>query len=131
MAFNFEEHRLFCLQGDRYSGKENTTEFIHVRTFEFQESAKRIYAERKDEWSHQVMSRIQNVIDLQAPEPVYHQKCSVNFRTGYEIPKCFSDSNVATKKVKMLGRPVEVKRHAAFLEMISYFQKNDEEQMTI
>ena len=47
------------------------------------------------------------------------------------IHKCFSDSVIVTKKVKLLGRPIEEQRYAAFLEMINYFLQNDEEQMTI
>ena len=39
--------------------------------------------------------------DLCAYDCIYHQKCSVNFRTGKDIPKEF---NMATTEVKK-GRP--------------------------
>ena len=61
VAFNFKEHCLFSLQGDKYSGKKTTTKLVPVRTFEFQESVKKIWADRKDEWSQQVMLRIRSV----------------------------------------------------------------------
>ena len=43
------------------------------------------YAERNDSWSTNVLSRIQFVQDLHAADAVYHQKCSVNFRTGKSL----------------------------------------------
>ena len=45
-------------------------------------TSKKICRERNDSWSTNVLSRIQFVQDLHAADAVYHQKCSVNFRTG-------------------------------------------------
>ena len=98
VAFNFKEHCIICLKGDKYSGKKTMTKLVPVRTFEFQEPVKKICADRKDEWSQQVMLRVRSVIDLHAAEAVYQQQCSVNFTAGYNIPKCFSDSVIVTKK---------------------------------
>ena len=41
---------------------------------------------KNDSWSTNVLSRIQFVQDLHAADAVYHQKCSVNFRTGKCLP---------------------------------------------
>jgi hypothetical protein len=57
-----------------------------VRTKDFQINIEKICRERNDSWSTNVLSRIQFVQDLHAADAVYHQKCSVNFRTGKCLP---------------------------------------------
>ena len=57
----------------------------------------------------------------------------MNFRTGREIPVCFSSDEQVTcsaKKSKR-GRPLEEERGWAFKKVIEYFEENDEEQLTI
>ena len=43
--------------------------------------------------------------DLHAADCLYHQKCSINFRTGKSKPQDFC-SPPAEKKRKLCGRPV-------------------------
>ena len=62
-----------------------------------------------------------------------NNKCSINFRTGREIPVCFSSDEHVTfsaKKSKR-GKPLEEERSWAFKEVIEYFEEDDEEQRTI
>ncbi len=52
-----------------------------------------------------IRARILNVHDLPAVDAVYHQTCSVNFRTNRKLPKVYEvDEQLAVKKRKV-GRP--------------------------
>ncbi|CAB4012963.1 Hypothetical predicted protein [Paramuricea clavata] len=61
---------------------------------------------------------------------VYHNQCSVNFRTGKDVP-CKYNSDNQTKKQKQAGRPQNVSRIDAFLKVVKYLEENDEEQFTV
>lgn len=57
-----------------------------MRTQDFQDSIAQICKERNDEWSETVLDRLEYAQDLHAADAVYHQACSVNFRTGKQVP---------------------------------------------
>ena len=74
-------------------------------------------------------ARILHVHDLHVAEAIYHQTCSVNFRTKKQMPKVqFATENFKRTK---LGHPQDDNRAEAFLEVVSYLEDNDDEQITI
>jgi len=88
--------------------------------------------ERKDYWAGQVESRLHCVSDLHAADAVYHQQCSVNFRTGKQIPQQFqtSDNTLQSSSGKP-GRPEDAAQSTAFLSVVNYLEEYDDEQITI
>ena len=59
---------------------------------------------------------------------MYHQACSVNFRTGKQIPKKHG-KDTDSKRAK--GRPMDTVKSKAFLKVTEFLVENDEEQITI
>ena len=68
--------------------------------------------------------RFNSINDLFAADAVYHQVCSVNFRTNKSIPHQFATEECPQAK---RGRP----QKEAFLKVAAYLQENDDEQKTI
>lgn len=62
-----------------------------------------------------VRARILQVHDLPAADAVYHQACSVNFRTKKQIPMLFASEQPDVKKRK-IGRPQDEDNNDAFLK---------------
>eukprot|EP00794_Sanderia_malayensis_P013321 gene13321-14693_t len=95
-------------------------------------TVEQICQDRKDVWAVKVNDRVKTAIDLHAADVVYHKQCSVNFRTGKDIPSYFAakQGTIPAKKVRR-GRPLEEERVQAFERVIQYFEENDEEQLTI
>lgn len=71
------------------------------------------------------MGRTAYVLDLHAAGAIYHQQCSVNFRTGKGIPQGPSPS----KHLKRGRRSDEVLD--AFLKVAKVLEDNDDEQTSI
>ena len=86
--------------------------------------------ERNDSCAHSVLARISSAHDLHATDAIYHKACDINFRTMRQIPTGFRKEKLCTKKVK-LGRPEELDRSEAFLEVAKFLGENDDEQITI
>ena len=128
-AFVFKEHCLFCGQPARYEKKKKGFDVIPVRTKDFQDSVVKICKERQDPWSLIVEGRIAFAQDLHAADAVYHQTCSVNFRTNKDIPQPYSDEK-APKKAKH-GRPSDEEKLTAFYKVANFLSENDEEQTTV
>ena len=61
------------------------------------------------------------------------QACSVNFRTGKQIPRqhCSDDSTDNGSKRPRKRRPVDSAKAKAFLKVAQFLEKNDLEQITI
>ena len=57
-------------------------EFYLVRTVDNQNEVYEKCKERNDSWGRTVMARIEYSRDLHASDAIYHQTCSVKFRTG-------------------------------------------------
>lgn len=117
----------------KYDGKKKGFNVIPARTKDFQTSIKVLCRDRTDEWSQIVLGCLQYAQDLHAADTVYHQSCSVNFRTGKRIPKQYnSDSNddKGVKKPKQ-GQPVDTVKSSAFMKVVQYLEENDEEQTTV
>ena len=73
--------------------------------------------------------RLNNVNDLFAADTVYHQVCSVNFRTNNAIPRQFITCEEDPQAKR--GRPRDSAQIDAFLKVATYLQENDDEQTTI
>lgn len=61
-------------------------------------------------------------------DAVYHQNCSVSFRTNRGRPTQHSPTSEAKRTP---GRPEEPERIRAFQATVAYFEENDEEQLTV
>ena len=67
--------------------------------------------------------------DLHAADCVRHQSCSVNFRTGRNIPHQYQcDEEYKRAEV---SRPENELQRSAFLKTCDFLENNDEEQVTI
>ncbi|CAC5372532.1 unnamed protein product [Mytilus coruscus] len=90
VEFDFKKHCLFCGQlADAVIGRKRKSDVYPVRTSEFQCKIEDICKQREDEWALEVRGRLEFVQDLHAADALYHQTCSVNFRT-LQTPLAFS-----------------------------------------
>lgn len=126
--FSFKENCIFCGQSAKYDRKRRGYEMFPVRTKDFQDSVRKICLERNDGWAQKILARLEFAQDLQAADAIYHQKCSVNFRTKKQIPQTFDEEYGCPKKK---GRTHDVARADAFLKVASYLEENDDEQITL
>lgn len=80
------------------------SDYSYVKTDTFVKTILDCCERRSDDWSFIVKGRIEYYGgDLHAADCIYHHKCSVNFRTGHEMPVQF---RVGTEvKRKKTGRP--------------------------
>ena len=127
-GFSFKTDCFFCGRTAKV-GKKRKYDVLEVKTIGIKETILKICEERADSWSDVVKARILHVHDLHAADAIYHQTCSVNFRTKKQMPIAqFAAEDI--KKPK-LGRPQDDKRIKAFLKVASYLEDNDDEQITI
>ena len=128
--FHFATDCLFCGNTVKFVGKRKSCdEVFRVRTIEFKDTVLSTCQERSDEWAATVQSRILNVHDLHAADSLYHQVCSINFRTGKQIPSIHQIREFKSKRPK-LGRPQDDVRYNAFLKVVNFLVENDD-QVTI
>ena len=127
-TFNIKEQCVFCECGSTYNErKDKGHKLIPVRTMDFEKNIKAAASVRCDRWSEKVLSHIQSVHDLPAADATYHQCCSVNFRTGKDIPQVFS-SDIPEK---LRGRHKDISQTEAFLSVMTELDDNDDEQITM
>ena len=70
-------------------------------------------------WSQTVLGRLEYLRDFHAADAVYHQTCSINLRTGKNIPKqCSTDLDNGAKLCKTQGRPFDIVKSSAFKEVV-------------
>ena len=91
-TFLFGSKCLFCGTNAETNGKKRGIDVYLVRTLDFQQSIRTLCDARGDEWSEKVIGRLEFAQDLPAVEARYHQSCSANFRTGFNIPVQFQTS---------------------------------------
>ena len=70
---------------------------------------------------------MQSVVDLPLADAIYHQSCSVSFRTSCRVPQLYS----TLRKEEKTGRPEDIERKDAFFKVIDFLGNGDEEQVTI
>lgn len=128
-SFSYKDHCLFCGTGSKYGGKKKQFDLIPVVTLGFDNTIIKVCDDRKDDWAEKVKGRVLFAQDLHAVDAVYHQACSVNFRTRKGVPQ-FIDVERLSKKQKV-GRPSDSVRADAFQKVTAFLEENDEEQMTI
>ena len=128
-TFDFRVHCLFCGTPVNVADKKRGKTGSAVQTMVFQNSIKRLCDDRDDEWGREVKGRINTVNDLHAADTIYHQTCSVNFRTKRHIPAPFSPPSA--KRQRVVGRPIEEQQQGAFERTMEYFVDNDDEQITV
>ena len=103
---------------------------FRVTTLETKHTVLQTCFERKDEWAEVVRARILHVHDLPAADAIYHQACSVNFRTKKQVPMQFASEQPDVKKRK-IGRPPDEEKNDAFFKVARFLQENDDEQITV
>ena len=131
--FTWSTDCFFCGQpakmGDKRKGYAANAIVKTAKTIEVRDTILAVCHERGDAWADAVQARILHVHDLHAADAVYHQVCSVNFRTKKQVPACAIHES-SSKRAK-LGRPRDRERTQAFLEVASFLEENDDEQITI
>lgn len=129
--FNFSTNCLFCgTEVNFEEQRKKCLDIFPVTTMNAKATLLATCQERQDTWADSVQARLLHWHDLPAADAIYHQTCSVNFRTRKQIPKMFSTDQTAYKKQK-IGRPQDEERTNAFLKVITYLKDNDDEQTTI
>ena len=103
------------LRRETFDNKSDT-----VKTKEKSETMKKYCDQRVDKWATEVRGRMESLSnDLCANDCIYHQQCSINFRTGKGIPKEYAITcNVAKK-----GRPESDTKKEAFLKTCKCYGK--------
>ncbi|WAR17805.1 hypothetical protein MAR_032399 [Mya arenaria] len=127
--FSFKEHCLFCGKTAKLCGRKRGPDVYPVRTLDFQLQINSICTKRADEWANTIRSRLKTVNDLPAADALYHQTCSVNFRTMKAMPATYLQDSSAEKRFR--GRPVSLNTQSAFHSVIKYLEDNDNEQITM
>ena len=120
----------FCGQPAMAGNKRKGFDVISVRTIELKDTVLTVCQERNNSWAHSVLTRISSAHDLHAADTIYHKACDINFHSMRHIPTGFRKEKLCIKKVK-LGRPEELDRTEAFLEVAKFLEENDDEQITI
>lgn len=128
-SFSFTNDCSFCGTPVSSGEQRRKSDVFKVTTIDMKDTIMATCSERQDAWSEVVQVRIMNVHDLSAADAMYHQTCSVNFRTGKQIPKMFISDEPAIKK-KRVGRPRDEEKTDAFLRVAKFLQDNDDEQIT-
>lgn len=131
--FDYKTDCLFCGCSDPYDGRKQEWKLIPVRSMDFSAKVLTACDSFTNDWVDTVRARVLYAIDLPAADAVYHQLCSVNFRTGKHVPQIFvpKDGPRASKYTRMSGRPKDVIRNEAFLKVADYLEQNDDEQITV
>lgn len=130
--FDYETHCLFCGQPAKYDGKKRGYGVTSIESkTSFQASITKACEDRNDKWGNEVAARIAFAHDVRAADAVYHEACSVSFRTGRQIPRRHSLDGEDTVYTGKRGRPKEIDRQVAFLEVAHYLEENDDEQITL
>ena len=101
-SFDFKTDCFSCRTNvDLEDQKRRQGDVFRVTTLETKHTVLQTFFERKDEWAEVVRARILYVHDLPADDAIYHQACSVNFRTKKQIPMQFASEQRDVKKRKI------------------------------
>ncbi|WAR13477.1 hypothetical protein MAR_027657 [Mya arenaria] len=126
--FDFIENCFFCGTVAKIASNKRGNDVFPVRTLEFQNNVRDFCKRRTDEWSENVIGRLEYAQDLPAVEARYHQKCSINFRTGRSLPIQYRSIQTQTYKK---GRPSSRNADTAFQHIMEYLEERVNDQVTI
>lgn len=127
-CFDFAKCCLFCGKEANLDSRSGPKVYP-VRTLDFERTIFQVCSQRCDEWADIVRSRLEFVSDLPAADAVYHQNCSLCFRSRKRPPQ-FTQSHQGNKQVK-LGRPKDERKAEAFEKVATYLVQNENEQITV
>ena len=128
--FRFRDHCFLC----GTDAVPTDGDVFQVRTWDLQRSIVKACDERKDDdsWAEAVRARLIFGRDLPAVDAVYHQVCSVNFRTGKQLPLRYrTHDHGKSIKVPKMGRRQDLSREEAFLLVVDDLRENDDERTTV
>ena len=112
------------------NSEKYTPTYFRVRTDEFVKTVLIHCRTRGDEWARTVQGRIEYFGgDLHAADCIYHQSCSINFRTMRSIPSMFGPTDSVKRSKK--GRPNDQEQEEAFEKVCTFLDENYEEQFKI
>ena len=115
----------FSVADPRNEGRKRGYDVIHVRTKDFQDKIQEACKFRNDDWAETFRGRLEFEQNLHAVDAVYHQACSVNFRTGKQILEKHGNDTDSE------GRPKDTVKSKALLKVTGVLVENDKEQFTI
>ena len=105
--FEISQDCIFCCQPAQCDGRQRGYDVFPVKTAAFEMSIRQVWEERKDDWSQDVLGRLSYASDLCVQKTVYHQQCSVNFRTerdkrcwDWQKAKTWEFSSRFTRKIR-------------------------------
>ena len=115
----------------KYSKRDTKLEGVRVATYDFEKTVRNICKSRNDQWSQEVLERIESILsDLPASDCVYLKQCDTNFRTSKSVPKIFGKSEDVSSS-STLGCHEDMVRKEAFTKTCAFFEGNDEEQFAL
>ena len=126
--FHFERHCFYCTQPAKVDGRKRGFDVYPVSIIQMKGTILSECRNRDDAWGRDVMARLECCNDLPAVEAVYHQVCSVNFRTGRALPQAFA--TVKSPKIPK-GRPQQKNLDGAFRRVVEYLKENEDEPIMI
>ena len=127
VQFYFATHCVLCGQVAK-KDKKRSADIHIVRSMDFQNNIMDICKERNDSWALDILGRIESVNDLHAADAIYHQSCSINFRTMRRVPQIFSTSDEDSSK-RSPGRPAYADDF--FKNIVSFVENNPDEQVIV
>lgn len=132
-AFIWKEHCLFCGGVAKYDGKKKGFDVTPVRTMDFEHSIRESCRERNDDWAETVLGRLEfATADLHAADAVYHNQCSINFRTGKQIPRQYlGNQDENPPKRQRSGRPHNARKADAFRKVTQFLEENEDDMITV
>lgn len=120
-GINLRNVCMFCTRPAKFTESRKRGIDVHqVKNENFVISIRKCIEHRNDEWARDVKERIGNDNLIGA---IYHQPCSLNFRTLKQCAQWEIEKNV--------GRPQDENRDAAFLKICGYMMDNEGEVFAI
>lgn len=93
---------------------------------DFRQKLLEAFNKNPGEWSEAERGGLISIPDLLAADAVYHNICSINFRTGREVPNIFPYNNHQKPKLMKIGKPKDQTRKEAFLSTMIHLETCDD-----
>ena len=126
--FSPQTNCFLCGREQIIDSKTKKLDVRRVLTNSWTESIRIKCHSRNDDWSTEVLGRLNIYPDCFAADAVYHQKCSVSFRNGKPKPLCYREPS--SKRIKV-GRHVDDVKREAFEAALKYLEANKEPTITV